>query len=122
MKISTKYKWLQYPSGCSHSLPESVMRCLVHMEGCRIGSREGRVEPGNKRSGGKQRRNIKEKFPMCPRLLEAASAWSVTRETSGVEAREEKKSICKPFKGRTVLQTDCGFSQMCSPQPNQHKS
>lgn len=91
MKIQTKYKWLQYPSGCSHSLPESVMRCLAHMEGCRIGSGGGRVEPGNKRSRGKQRRNIKEKFPMCPRLLEAASAWSVTRETSRVEAREEKK-------------------------------
>lgn len=30
---------------------------------------------------------------MCPRLLEAASAWSVTRETSRVEAREEKKKI-----------------------------
>lgn len=81
------------------------------------------MERGNKGSRGKQRRNIKEKFPMCPRLLEAASAWSATRETSRVEAREEKKkTICKPFKGKTVLQADCGFSQMCSPQPNQHKS
>lgn len=49
------------------------------------------MERGNKGSRGKQRRNIKEKFPMCPRLLEAASAWSATRETSRVEAREEKK-------------------------------
>lgn len=80
------------------------------------------MERGNKRSREKQRRNIKEKFPMCPRLLEAVSAWSATRETSRGEAREEKESICKPFKGKTVLQTNCGFSQMGSPQPNQHKS
>lgn len=70
----------------------------VLKDGRRTGNRGGRVERGNKRSGGKQQRNIKEKFPLCPRLLEAASAWSATRETSSKEARE-KKSICKPFKG-----------------------
>lgn len=67
------------------------------------------MEPGNKRSRGKQRRNIKEKFPMCPRLLEAASAWSVTRETSRVEAREGKKSICKPFKGGQCCKLTVAF-------------
>jgi hypothetical protein len=59
------------------------------MDGCRVWTQRRQGWEWNERSREKLPRNIKEEFPLCPRLLEAASAWSATREAS--RQRPERK-------------------------------